>query len=242
MTGNLFAMRSTVFAISFAFFAGAVWAEAQPAVVVHGALKNIMHEGDLSAKTDLMIFDATPHIYALGAVADLKGEIIVVDSRPYVSSVQDDTLQVKNTLDADAALLVYSQVKAWTSHPVPPELTTYDGLEALVPERAVEHGIDTAQAFAFMLTGMMKKVDWHVIDWPQGDTVHTHEKHKSSGLSGSIEDGEVTIVGFYSSKHHAIFTHHTTNMHMHVINHDHSVAGHVDDIKVSSKAKLWLPD
>jgi alpha-acetolactate decarboxylase len=108
-------------------------------------------------------------------------------------------------------------------------------------DRNQEHGIDTALAFPFMITGVLKAVDWHVIDWPDGDTVHTHEKHKSSGLSGTMEEAEVTIVGFYSSKHHAIFTHHTTNMHMHVINKDHTIAGHVDNLTLGPGAMLRLP-
>jgi acetolactate decarboxylase len=242
ITQGVSAMRQTIIAISIAFIAGALWAADQAAVDVHGALKNIMHEGDLSAQADLMIFDATPHIYALGAVAELKGEIIVVDSRPYVSSVQAESLRVVNTLNSKAVLLVSSQVESWTSYPIPSDVTSYEELEALVPTLATKQGIDTALAFPFMLGGRPEKVDWHVIDWPEGDTVHTHDKHKDSGLSGTLEDVEVTIVGFYSSKHHAIFTHHTTNMHMHVINEDHTIAGHVDDLKLAPGVKLWLPE
>ena len=44
-------------------------------VAFKGALKNIMHKGDLSANISLSELADIDHLYALGAVENLKGEI-----------------------------------------------------------------------------------------------------------------------------------------------------------------------
>ena len=70
---------------------------------------------------------------------------------------------------------------------------------------------------------------------------HTHEKHKTSGLYGTINNSQVEMLGFYSNAHHTIFTHHTTNMHIHVKTADGEVAGHVDDMILGKEMILKLP-
>ena len=43
-------------------------------VEYNGALKNMMHKGDISATVDLKEFENIEHFYALGAIENLKGE------------------------------------------------------------------------------------------------------------------------------------------------------------------------
>ena len=50
------------------------------------------------------------------------------------------------------------------------------------------------------------------------------------------------MLGFYSDSHHAIFTHHTTNMHMHVKTDNNEIAGHVDALVLGEGMILKLPN
>ena len=84
-------------------------------------------------------------------------------------------------------------------------------------------------------------MDWHVINWKDGDTEHSHEKHITSGLNGTIKNQEATLLGFYSNSHHAIFTHHTTNMHIHMKLNNSEIAGHVDELILGQNMILKLP-
>jgi len=93
-----------------------------------------------------------------------------------------------------------------------------------------------------LIEGTIKSCDWHVINWKDGDMVHTHEKHITSGLYDTIENREVEMLGFYSNSHHAIFTHHTTNMHIHVKTADNKLAGHVDGFNLGKGMTLKLPE
>lgn len=206
-----------------------------------GALKNIMHKGDLSAHAKLSEFAAVDHLWALGAVAGLKGEVLILDGAPYVSSVNGAALEVDTTFGKSATLLVYAEVEAWNASPIPASVKNDQQLQDYLSKAASEAGIATDAPFPFRITGTAAAFDWHVINWPEGDTEHSHEKHITSGLHGTKRDQEVEILGFYSNRHHAIFTHHTTNLHMHVKTADNQLCGHVDGLELGQGMVLYLP-
>ena len=74
----------------------------------------MMHSGDNSAKVYLNELDRK-NLYALGAVAYLKGKIIVMDGATCVSSEKLGTLIIDHTHDHTATLLVRSKVSEWDS-------------------------------------------------------------------------------------------------------------------------------
>ncbi|MBC8400591.1 MAG: decarboxylase [Candidatus Marinimicrobia bacterium] len=207
-----------------------------------GALKNIMHKGDISAKADLSVFENTKHFYALGAIENLKGEIQVFDSKPSNTMVIDSTLTFDNSFNKKATLLVYASVSKWKSINIPDNVVTYKQLENYIEQTAKENQIKIDEPFPFLIEGTPKSFNWHVINWKDGDTEHSHEKHISSGLHESINDRQIEMLGFYSDSHHAIFTHHTTNMHIHVKTIDNRIAGHVDGLTLGKGMILKLPD
>lgn len=207
-----------------------------------GALKNIMHKGDLSAQADLQDFDNRPHLYALGAVENLTGEILILDGIPFISSGQDQGVTIHNSFNHKATLLVYATVPDWKSFAIPDNVSTYEDLEKHLEQVAKDNGIDTEEPFPFLISGVANSFDWHVINWKEGDTEHTHEKHIKSGPNGTLTTQDVEILGFYSNSHHAIFTHHTTNMHLHIKTTDNKISGHVDGLTLGPGMILQLPD
>jgi len=210
-------------------------------VEYRGALKNIMHKGDLSAQVDLNDFKDSEHLYALGAVENLKGEILILDGQAFISSVKNEELVIDSSFDHKATLVVYAAVRDWNSIDIPNKISTYEELEQFIEHSANEQGIDTEEPFPFLVKGTPASFDWHVIDWPEGDTEHSHQKHVESGLNGKLEKKAVEILGFYSKHHHAVFTHHTTNMHLHVKTTDDSISGHLDGITLGNGMSLELP-
>lgn len=218
----------------------------QEILVEHkGALRNIMHKGDLSAKADLNEFENLEGLYGLGAVENLKGEILILDGVPYISSCEIiDSAKVnsiKKTFDVNAALFVYSQVDNWIDIKIPFDVQTYQQLEDFIRTEAIYQGIDVEKPFPFLVEGKFDSFDWHVIDWKEGDLEHSHEKHIQAGLHGTKQNTKGRILGFYSNKHHAIYTHHTTNMHLHIKTDDNKLVGHVDDLMLNIGTILRLP-
>jgi len=206
-----------------------------------GALKNMMFKGDISAKAGLSDFEERNHFYALGAIENLKGEIQIFDSKPFNTIVVDSNLTFDNSFNKKATLLVYASVEKWKTVKVPDNVSTYEEIEKYIEQTAKENQINIDEPFPFLIGGIALSFDWHVIDWKAGDKEHTHEKHKTSGLHGTINDRQVDLLGFYSNAHHTIFTHHTTNMHIHVRTTDNKLAGHVDDLTLGKGMILKLP-
>jgi acetolactate decarboxylase len=133
-------------------------------------------------------------------------------------------------------------VNKWKTLDIPASVSSYEQLEFYIEEAAKREGINTTEPFPFLLEGVAKSFDWHVIDWKEGDSEHSHEKHIKSGPNGSLENQEVKILGFYSNSHHAIFTHHSTNMHLHVKTTDDKLSGHLDGLIPGQGMTLKLPD
>ena len=210
-----------------------------------GALRDIMHKGDLSAKANLKDFENLKGLYGIGAVEGLKGEILILDGVSYISSCKTvDSVKVNSiqkTFETEAALFVYSQVNEWMDIKIPFEILTYAQLETFISAEAEYQGLDIEQPFPFLITGNFDTFDWHVIDWKDGDTEHSHEKHIAAGLHGQKHNTEGTVLGFYSNKHHAIYTHHTTNMHLHIKTEENTLVAHVDDLMLGGNQYLKLP-
>ena len=204
-----------------------------------GVLRTLM-SGNIEPVISLDSLSTKKHLYALGAVEKLKGEIQIFDGKPSNSFVVDSILQMRDSYKLKASLLVYAEVEEWTTSKIS-NITSKSDLEELILETAKGSGINTEKPFPFLLEGTIASLDWHVINWKDTDSIHNHKKHKESGLNGTLNNKYVEILGFHSTKHKAIFTHHTTNMHMHFKTKNNTIAGHIDDLELSETLTLKLP-
>jgi len=237
-------MRNLLFLITLLFVGSCITTKKdhyQFKVGYKGALKNMMHRGDLSAKANLIDYKSINHLYALGAIENLKGEIQIFDSKVINSIADDNQLTFDNTFNKRASLFVYASVRKWKSIKISDSITTYEQLEIFIENSAKDNQINVHEPFPFLLNGTPKSIDWHVIDWKEGDNEHSHEKHINSGPHGTLKNKEVEMLGFYSDSHHAIFTHHTTNMHIHFKTKDNKIAGHADGLILEKGMVLKLP-
>ncbi len=205
-----------------------------------GALMEIM-AGNITGTISLDTLEDIENVYALGALADLKGEIQIFNGEVLNSSVNDSTVVLSSSLNNNASLLVYTGVNNWEEVEIPSQIKTKDEVEKFVFDTAKEIGITIEKPFPFLLSGTAQSLSWHVINWDITDKEHTHQKHQMSGLNGTLTDTAVEILGFYSDKHKGVFTHHTTNMHLHFKTQNNKLAGHVDDIILGNMMILKLP-
>lgn len=205
-----------------------------------GTLRRMMF-GDLMATISLDTLKHKQNLYAIGAVDNLKGEIQIFKGNPLNTSVDSDEIVLDRTFNKNAALLVYAEVENWQTVEIPKKMTTSKELEEFIERKAKEKGMNMEKPFPFLITGKANSLKWHVIDWVEDDTVHTHQKHQESGLNGVLNDKDVEIIGFYSKSHKAVFTHHTTFVHMHFKDEEEQIAGHVDELLLGTNMELKLP-
>ncbi len=205
-----------------------------------GALKDIM-SGKLDSNIRLDELKEIPNLYALGAMAGLKGEIQIFNSQPVNSRVTPEMLALDKNFTANAALLVYTQVPEWQEISIPKAILTLKQFENFLEYTAVKAGVDTSQPFPFMIEGYVRKINWHIVDWDANNTNHSREAHIQSGLNGIVVEEDVEILGFYSKDHKGIYTHHDANWHMHFNAKNQKIAGHLDDLILGEYMTLKLP-
>ncbi len=219
---------------------GAVSVVEVPEVKVLGAMKNIMMKGDLSAHVNLDTLDKN-HLFGLGPVPGLKGEILILDGIVYTSSKNGNQLINQQDKVSKAAMLVYSHVEKWKAVSSKTKISSYAELEKLIETTAIANGYDIEIPFAFKIEALPEKANYHVIDWEDG-TVHTMGNHKQFAYSGQVNNTPSVLMGFYSKHHQGIFTHHTTNMHIHLLEEKTKTVGHLDDIQLNGQITIYLPE
>jgi acetolactate decarboxylase len=213
-------------------------------VSVHGALREIMHMGRTDRRVDLAPMIGRSGLYGLGALEELGGEVTLWDGQLWLSTPDGQGGAVAGqhgATTAGATLLVTAEVKAWQERPVT-EAVPFDQLDAFLEREARAAGLNVEEAFPFRIEGAPARLDWHVIDGSKiPSDAHGHEAHMQTAVRGTLTRHPVRIIGFYSPKHHTIFTHHDTNSHAHVISDAPVVTGHVDHVDLSPGSRLLLP-
>ena len=101
-------------------------------------------------------------------------------------------------------------------------------------------GIDTKKPFPFIIKGEFTNLDWHIIS-PQ-ISGGSHDEHLANSWKEKAENVNGKILGFYSKSHQGIFTHHTSNIHMHYYDETKILSGHVDYLVSGTDCKLALPN
>lgn len=211
-----------------------------PDVKVSGAMKNIMVNGDLSAHINLDTLNKN-NLYGLGPVDGLKGEIMVLNGKVYATSKSGNTLLNSQDKISLASMLVYSTVKNWRPVRISTSVNSFAELEKLVEKTARENSYNTAIPFAFKIEVSLSTADYHVIDWKEG-TTHKMSNHKQFAYSSQLSNKKSVLLGFYSTNHQSIFTHHTSNVHVHLLDVGSETVGHLDDIQTQGEITVYLPE
>ncbi|HEV8480019.1 MAG TPA: acetolactate decarboxylase [Candidatus Eisenbacteria bacterium] len=215
---------------------------AGPQVQCYGALMEIIHQGRLEGRTTLSAALTHPHGYALGALAGLDGEFIVLDGKAYLSRPDHRGGVVRSTsAGADsAALLVGSHVTSWREIRLS-RAVSLKALQELVQARGKAAGLPAGGAYPFLIEGKATHVKWHVADGsklPPGPS--THEEHAKAAVHGEEKRATATFLGFYSDHDAGTFLHHDSNVHVHALLPG-GLAAHVDDAVFEPGAVLRLP-
>src|SRR5262245_60220479 len=214
-----------------------------PEVRHYGALREIIHEGRLEGRTRLATAMSRPHAYALGALAGLDGEFIILDGKAYLSRPdhRGGVVNSGSPTGADsAALLVFSSVKAWSDVRITRAIPLSSLSDAVVAHgKAI--GLPSAGPFPFLIEGTASHLAWHVADGSKlAPGPSTHEEHAKAAVKGEKDRVSATFLGFYSDHDAGTFLHHDSNVHVHALLPG-GLAAHVDEMTLEPGAVLELP-
>jgi len=197
--------------------------------------------GMLAAALDLRTLAATPHLYAIGPIEELRGEVTIIDSRPSLSRVAPDgAVRVTESFETGAPFLVWAEVPAWRPVPVPPEVRSFADLEAFVPRAAAAAGLDPQRPLPFLVRGREDLIDFHILN-RIGNNPHNAEIHKKIQVTFELTRADAIIVGFHSVFHRGVFTPADSAIHLHFQTLDNSASGHIQTLEIGRGAVLSLP-
>jgi acetolactate decarboxylase len=163
-------------------------------------------------------------LYGLGPLSYMRGEILINNGHSYVSFIdKDSSLKVIETDTVSAPFFVYGNNLNWTNQKLPERVTDIASLE-----KFIKGNIKTDHPFVFKISGRISAAKIHVQNLPKGTKVSSPKEAHTGQRSFELREESVEIIGFYSQHHHGIFTHHDTNLHMHLISADKSKMGHLD--------------
>lgn len=206
-------------------------------VKIVGAMKNVMWKGQLGSSIDLDTIVNKEGLYGLGPTSNLNGELLIKDGKSYVSRVtSDSTMTVEQRFDVSAPFFVYANVSEWKELELPASIQSIQDLEKFIDKQTK----DSKRPFAFKMTGEVSKARIHVQNLPEGSKVSSPEEAHQGQVNYELINEQSEIVGFFSSEHQGVFTHHDSFLHMHLITKDGSKMGHLDEVELG-RMKLYLP-
>ena len=68
------------------------------------------------------------------------------------------------------------------------------------------------------------------------------DNHKQFAYTGKMANSPATMLGFYSKHHQSIFTHHTTFIHVHIMDDKTKTVGHLDELQIKGLFTVYLPE
>jgi acetolactate decarboxylase len=200
-------------------------------VQVSGAMKKVMRQGELEGTIFLDTIQPKNNLYGIGPLELLKGELLIIDGESFVSKVVNDSMMsVQKTYDVKAPFFVYATVMGWEKEALPENISNIENLETYINEKF----IDRDEPFVFKISGKINTATIHIVNLPEGTKVSSPEEAHQGIVFYPIQQEEVEIVGFFSRKHQAIFTHHDTFIHLHLITKDRKMMGHLDEVDFGS--------
>src|SRR5690554_3133353 len=104
-------IKITLQALALFVFAGCASSvqNASDPVKIIGEMKNVMWKGELEGNIHLDTIADKTHLYGLGPVQNLTGEILILDGKSYQSAVLNDTaMRVIETYELKAPFFAYA--------------------------------------------------------------------------------------------------------------------------------------
>lgn len=209
----------------------------QHEVIAVGAMKNVMWKGELEGIVNLDAISPKEGLYGLGPLAGLRGEIMINDGKVFVSTIDDkQNCIVEENSEASAPFFVYAHNTNWNENALPKEVRSVKAIEDYLI--SIKGNYD--EPFVFKLIGEITSAKIHIQNLPEGTRVTNPKEAHQGQVDFDLGPQAVEIIGFFSTRHQRVFTHHDSFIHMHLLTDDEKYMGHLDDVVVKEMI-LFVP-
>lgn len=204
-------------------------------------MREVLRDGEDQARVTLAEV-ARDDVYALGALAELAGEVTIVAGEVWITRGDPEAPATTRGPpgDAAAALLFACEVRAWRTFPVERDVAP-DELDAFVERCARRAGLDTTRPFPFLVEGRLTDLALHVVagECPlraraRGASTRAFE------LARPQLDGR--LLGIYAPDSAGVVCHHGSRTHVHaLLEQPGPLTGHVERCGLAAGSLLRLP-
>jgi acetolactate decarboxylase len=204
-------------------------------VRVAGAMRNVMKQGDLTPHISLDSMQHIKNLYGIGPLDRLTGEIMIYEGHSYVAASRGESdMQVLENFEVQAPFFVYAMVDQWDEIAIPSNVKDLPTLENYL----ITLGKDV---FTFRIEGTFTTAQVHIQNLPEGTTIQSPQDAHTGQMDFSLKQMSFRAVGFYSTSHKGVFTHHDSNIHIHLITKDSEFMGHLDQLDFrNTELRLWV--
>ncbi len=238
--------KSRIVLLSLLLAASVAYAAEPFAIQAWGNFKQMSHTGKTDGVVKLSALGNAKGTYGVGAVAGMRGELLLWDGKMLVSrghALKGETGPA--TANDEAVLFVLAKVDRWHELPIDSDMTQAQ-FEAFVVSAARKVGINGDKAFPFVVRSSAMPVVWHVVtgaapaSGSHGSGMHDQGHAQARTFREAAAPG--TLLGFHTGADlEGIASHPGERFHVHYANPDLSVSGHVDEYRVPKGATLLLP-
>jgi len=202
-------------------------------------MRNTMRMGQLQATINPDTISNKNGLCGIGPLENLKGEIMIIDGESFVSRVKGiDGMEVENTFNAPAPFFVYANVSQWEEVSIPKFVNNLASLEKFLTDLSTKR----TTPFAFKLSGEVSEALIHIVNLPDGRKISSREEAHEGLVKYTITMESCDLIGFFSTEHQTVFTHHDSYIHVHLINHKRTKMGHLESLIFRPGfMKLYLP-
>lgn len=193
-------------------------------VMVEGAMRDVMWEGELAGKVSVDTLHPRATLYGLGPAEHLQGEVMVLAGKAYRSQVQpDSSMVVEIRDDVHPPFFVYAHTATWDTLSLPDTVIDLPTLEQYLTD-----AVDKGKPFVFRLLGTIDTAHIHVQNLTPGAVVSSPKEAHAGQVDYTLVERVGELLGFYSTQHQGVYTHHDTYLHLHFMTKDQTAMGHLD--------------
>jgi acetolactate decarboxylase len=200
-------------------------------IKVVGQMRDVMWKGELAGKisTDSL---SDPNAYGLGPIEYLSGEVLLFEGQTFISKVIDSAIHRVTPVSAvKAPFFVYAKESHLKSLSVEPLELSLKSTEELIDTLYFDYD----KPLLVRIDGVFQEVTLHSVNLPVGSSVSSPDQAHKGLTQYSYKNINGSIIGFFSRKHKAIFTHHDSFFHAHFISDNRKIMGHVDSVLFNSE-------
>ena len=204
-------------------------------VKVEGAMRNVMKQGDLTPHISLDSMQDMKNLYGIGPLDKLTGEIMIYEGHSYVATSRGESeMQVLENFEVQAPFFVYARIDQWDEVELPSNVKDLPTLEKYL------NTLDK-DLFTFRLEGNFTNALVHIQNLPEGTLIQSPQDAHTGQMDFNLTQMSFRAVGFYSTSHKGVFTHHDSNIHIHLITENAEFMGHLDQLDFqNTQLRLWI--